>query len=387
MPDITTKAARSKLAERMEPYWHPLGKGTALGYRQKQTGSWIARRRDAAGKQHYQALGEKPDFASAKSAAERWIASQASAVHRTPTRGTVRDALAAYVRDKRQAGKRASALDAGKRFALTVDRTSSLGRMTLEDVRREDVIAWRNGLRKGRAPRSVNRQVRAVTAAINWAVSEGGFNGSREVWRMRALEDDAEHASPTFLTADQRTRLIAASPAPLAAFLEGLFHLGARPSELARATVAEFDANGGTVTVWSRKGRNAKKRTRATVLSAKGLEFFKAQARGKLPKAPLIANDAGKHWTDQEWCAAIEKTILAVNQAADKNKKPANRIPHGVSAYSMRHSRISELLQLHGIDALSVAQQCGSSVQMLAKYYFKFISTSMRAKLDAVVSA
>jgi integrase len=254
--------------------------------------------------------------------------------------------------------------------------------MKLEDVRREDLIDWRNGLRKGRAPRSVNRQVRAVTAALNWAVTEGGFSGNRDAWRLGALSDESEHASPVFLTPDQRERLIAAAVPHVAAFLEGLSHLGARPSELARTTVADFDPRGASVTLWSRKGRNAKKRTRATVLSSKGLEFFRAQARGKLPRAPLIANEKGEHFTDQQWCAGIERAITAVNDAADKKKTPALRIPKGVSAYSFRHSRISELLQLYAVDPLTVCQQVGTSVQMLQLHYFKFIESNMRERLD-----
>jgi integrase len=253
--------------------------------------------------------------------------------------------------------------------------------MKLSDVRREDVIAWRNGLRKGRQPRSTNRQVRAVTAALNWAVGDGGFSGNREAWRLTSLTDDNEHASPLFLTAEQRARLIAAAAPHVAAFLEGLGHLGARPSELARATVADLDLKGATVTLWSRKGRNAKKRTRATILSPKGLEFFRAQACDKLRKAPLIANAAAGHFTDQEWCAGIELAIEAVNDAAVKANNPAHRIPKGASAYSFRHSRISELLQLHHIDPLTVCQQLGTSVQMLQKYYFKFIESNMRERL------
>lgn len=387
MHNITTRAGRTALPERQEPYWYPLSKGNAVGYRAKGTGSWIARHRDRNGKQNYNALGSFADFSAAKVAAEAWIKTLTSSVHRAPSRGTVRDALAGYIRNKRANGRRASAWDAGKRFRLTVGRKSALGQMKIEEVRREDVIDWRRGLRKGRAARSVNRQVRAVTAALNWAVSDGGFNGNREAWRLSALEDDSEHSSPVFLSADERARLIGAAPAPLASFLEGLAHLGARPSELARATVADFDAKGGTVTLWSRKGRNAKKRTRATVLSAKGLDFFRAQARGKLPKAPLIGNDTAEHWTDQQWCAGIERTITSINKAADEAKKPADRIPKGVSAYSFRHSRISELLQIYAVDPLTVCQQVGTSVQMLQLHYFKFIQSSMREKLDAVVKA
>jgi integrase len=64
--------------------------------------------------------------------------------------------------------------------------------------------------------------------------------------------------------------------------------------------------------------------------------------------------------------------------------RPVQRIPSGVSAYSFRHTRISELLQRYGVDPLTVAAQCGTSLIMIEKYYFKFIAGSMRDKLNAV---
>jgi integrase len=112
-----------------------------------------------------------------------------------------------------------------------------------------------------------------------------------------------------------------------------------------------------------------------------GAEFFKAQAKGKLPLAPLFATDEGEHWTTQQWSRGIRTAIVAANKKA---KKPAQRIPPGVSAYSFRHTRISELLQVYGVDPLTVAQQTGTSIGMIEKAYFKFIPNVMRAKLDAV---
>ena len=253
--------------------------------------------------------------------------------------------------------------------------------MRLEDVRREDVEQWRDGLRRGRLPRSVNRQVRAVVAALNFAVSKRGHMGTREAWELEHLVDDGEENVAVFLTSEQRTHLIAHSSRPLAALLTGYTHTGARPSELAEATVADFDASAGTITLRHRKGRGAKLRSRAVMLSDEGIIFFLAEARGKLPKAPLISGADGGHWRAGDWSVAIR---AAANAANASSTKAAQRIPAHVSAYSFRHSRISELLQLYGIDPLTVAQQCGTSMLMIEKYYFKFISNAMREKLNAI---
>jgi hypothetical protein len=106
--------------------------------------------------------------------------------------------------------------------------------------------------------------------------------------------------------------------------------------------------------------------------------------RQRLPQALLIANEDSGHFTDQEWCGEIARAIAAANKTA---KKPEQKIPAGASSYSFRHTRISDLLQVYGIEPLTTAQQTGTSIAMIEKFYFKFISSSVRDKLNAVKSA
>ncbi len=380
MSNLTTKVGRAKLAPRREPYWVQLRKGAYVGFR-AGPGTWIVRCRDRTDKQQYHSLGAAGEYVAAKAAAEKWLDLMTAGHHRTHLRGTVRDSLCAYVRHLRSIGRRATAWDAGQRFRLTVSRNSDFGRMRLEDVTREDTEAWRDRLRKGRQPRSVNRQVRAVVAALNFAVAQRGHVGNREAWELVHLVDDGEENVAVFLTPAQRDRLIAAAPPALAALLTGYGHTGARPSELAEATVADFDAKGGTVTLKHRKGRGGKLKARAVMLSDEGTAFFRTQARGKLPKAPLLPRDDGGHWRALDWSLPIREAAAQANKSA---KKPSQRIPAGVSAYSFRHTRISELLQVYKVDPLTVAAQCGTSLVMIEKYYFKFIAGSMREKLNAM---
>jgi integrase len=390
--DIVNKSGRIKLPERQEPYWAPLSAGAALGYRKKAQGSWIVRWRDRTGKVRFESLGAHPDFNSARAAAVEVVTKMTASSRRTPARGTVRAALMSYVLHMRKIGRRATAQEARKRFALTVPAANDvkkiavdpLRNMRLDAVTRDDMEEWRSRLSVGREPRSVNRQVRAVVAALNYAVDNGGYAGNPKAWKLTALTDEGEESTPVFLTAEQRTRIIATAPPALAALLTGYAHLGCRPSELEKAVVADFDAAGGTVTLRHKKGRGGKLRVRAVMLTKEGVAFFKEQARGKLPRAALIATDTGTHWDDQRRCGGIQKAIEAVNTAA---KKPAQKIPAGASAYSFRHSRISELLQVYGIDPLTVAQQTGTSVAMIERSYFKFIASAMRDKLNAVKSA
>jgi len=60
------------------------------------------------------------------------------------------------------------------------------------------------------------------------------------------------------------------------------------------------------------------------------------------------------------------------------------RVPRGASAYSFRHARISELLQVYGVDPLTVAAQTGTSLRMIERTYFKFIRSAMLEKLASL---
>jgi integrase len=54
------------------------------------------------------------------------------------------------------------------------------------------------------------------------------------------------------------------------------------------------------------------------------------------------------------------------------------------TAYSFRHARISELLQIYGVDPLTVAAQTGTSIATIEKAYLRFIPSAMQEKLAAL---
>ena len=79
------------------------------------------------------------------------------------------------------------------------------------------------------------------------------------------------------------------------------------------------------------------------------------------------------------WAEEVRKAIAAHNQTA----RGTERVPSGASAYSFRHARISELLQVYGVDPLTVGAQTGTSLRMIERAYYKFIPSVMREKLAA----
>lgn len=365
---------------RREPYWQRLNEGAYVGFR-RGPDTWLARYRGRDGKQQWKPLGESLEFDDAKKAAEEWLSQLAGSPVRSTKRDTVRAALEAYVADLKRHGRSDAATEAEGRFKLTVweDDVASL---LLEEASADDFLEWRDRLRKGRQPRSINRHVRSVVAGLNRA-RQLGHIGNPEAWKLKPLADDAEDEGDTavFLTPEQRKAILEAASQPLGEFLRGLEYTGARPKELAAATAGGFEA--GALRLAHRKGRPPKLRVRHVVLGADGMEFFKQQAKRKLPAALLFTEDGEQHWRRHVWAREFRAAVTKVNETA----KGKARIPPAASAYSFRHARISELLQVHGVDPLTVAAQTGTSVAMIEKTYLKFIPHAMQEKLASVRSA
>jgi len=379
MPDLSRKSARERLKIRREPYWQRLGEGAYLGFR-RGPDTWIARYRTRDGKQAYQALAEATDYDKAKSAAEAWFGQLGSTAVRSAKRGTVRAALETYLDWLRDQGRDSTADTCEQRFGLIVWNDPIAG-IKLQVLTKDDMREWRDRLREGRKPRSINRHVRSIVAGLNRA-HELGHVGNPDAWKLSPLADDVDEAGDTavMLSTEQRQALVASADPITALFLRGLELTGARPKELADAVASDFDKQTGTVRLQHRKGRPAKLRSRAVVLSAEGVAFFSKQAKGKTPKAPLLVGPSGGHWDRFQWSKATRTAVDAHNKTAKGNE----RIPDGASAYSFRHARISELLQIHGIDPLTVALQTGTSIRMIEKAYFRFIAPALRDKLAKI---
>lgn len=398
MTDITRKTIRATLKPRDEPYWLRLGPGLALGFR-AGSNTWIAKFRGKDKRKQYNALVGAVDYDDAKRRAEEWFSTLTGTAVRSVKRDSVQKALERYLKFLRTQGRHDAADEAEGRFRLTVygdedgdRRADPIANLSLESATRDDFDEWRERLRidgsgKPRQPRSINRHVRAVVAGLNKA-HELGHVGNREAWQLSALADDREDDGETavFLDEAQRRAIIEASGQHLQDFLRGLELTGARPKELAEATAGDFD--GEQLRLQHRKGKPAKLRTRFVVLDVEGVKFFATQAKNKLPGAYLFTEDGQQQWRRHVWARELRAAVKVINKTA----KGKARIPvankekgeAGASAYSFRHARISELLQVHGIDPLTVAHQTGTSVAMIERHYLKFIPSAMRAKLAAV---
>jgi len=384
MPDLSRKSSRKTLKVRHDPYWQRLSEGAYLGFR-RGAETWIARYRDRDRRQQYAPLGGPQEFDEAKEKAEAWLAQMGSSAARTPKRDTVRAALETYVAALEKAKRDDAAKEAKGRFKLTVYE-DVLADVSLEDATSDDFSEWRDRLTGGREPRSVNRHVRSVIAALNLA-HRAGHVGNPEAWRLKALPDDVDDAdvveTAVYMTPEQRKALIAAATPAAALFFRGLEMTGARPSELAAAKVSHFAAEKKHIRLASRKGRKSTLRVRYTELIAdEDVAFFAEIVGDRSGDKWIFSEDAAgaQPWRRHMWSRAMRAAIEKHNETA----KGKERLPKDIGAYSFRHTRISELLQVHGIDPLTTAQQTGTSGAMIEKHYLKFIPSALRKKLDAM---
>ena len=129
-----------------------------------------------------------------------------------------------------------------------------------------------------------------------------------------------------------------------------------------------------------RKGRPPKLRSRHVVLDEEGVAFFTSQARGKDPANRLFTTADGQPWRRDQWAQEVRSAVSALNKGSQGEQRVASR----ASAYSFRHARISELLQVYGVDPLTVAAQTGTSLRMIERTYFKFIRSAMLEKLSSL---
>ena len=382
---LDTVAGRSKLTARREPYWLPLGEitGAYVGFR-RGPDTWIARVYED-GLQHYHQLGRFEDHRAAIRAAREWVTARDQGV--TDFDATVADACRAYLSNlEQEKGAKASQEARSRLQRRILGRTPDearkararsleahkLGRKPLGKLRAADVEAWRDELvpegltgearRKARA--SANREMAALIAALNHA-HKRQMVATNSAWvTVGKFSDVQARRHRRHVTVDERRALLEAAEAvgtgAIRELLEGLMVTGARPVELARATVGDYDRASGTLSLVSFKGASAEPRVREIPLRALSAEaLIKKLCKDKLPAAPIFTRDDGNAWGHSDWDHLVRDARAAANL------KP-------LTAYDLRHTFITEALT-GGVDPMTVARLVGTSLQMISMTYGKLI--------------
>lgn len=367
---INTVTARSKLKPRREPYWHRISKGFYLGYRKMTStsaGTWVVRvTSEDNTKDTYRTLGDFPDLQDH----QRFDAaiSEATKVVDHISKGgsiaakTVADACANYVENQRDRKGEKAALDAQKRFKGYVLNNPKFAALELSKLTPAHIDTWRKALiarpttsggNRGerRSDSTLNRDITPFRAALNLAFEEGWVT-TDFAWRgkLKPLEG-ADQKRELYLDRDQRSKFIANADPSLALFLKAMCLLPVRPGALAALKVSDFDARLSQLNIGSDKTGQRKIKLPPTTAAV-----FKDAAKLKLPSAPLLSRNDGSSWNKDAWKWPVKTAATAAG------------LPEGTTAYTLRHSVISDLVH-DGLDLLTVAQISGTSVRMIERHY------------------
>lgn len=380
---INTVAARAKLKPRREPYWHRISKGFYLGFRKMtatSAGSWVLRTTsEDNAKDTYKTLGDYPELADH----QRFDAAMAEAMKLVEHIGkggittpkTIRDVCDNYVAHIRQTKTESAAKDVERRFKSYVLDDVRLAKLEVSKLTPAHVDAWRKrlaarpvkqGLRgikrkeegyaldklaKLRTPSTLNRDMTPFRAALNLAFEEGWVT-TDFAWRgkLKPLED-ADMKRELYLDKAQRAKLIECAEPDLALFLRGMAMLPVRPGALANSKVGDFDKRLMVLRV-----KVDKTGSRTIKLPQATAKLFLDAAKDKLPNAPLFAREDGSAWNKDSWKYPVKRAALAA------------KMPDGTTAYTLRHSVITDLVH-GGLDLLTVAQISGTSVRMIELHY------------------
>jgi site-specific recombinase XerD len=369
---IDTVASRSKLKPRRGPYWHRLKKGCYVGYRKMTAaggGSWLARTRheEAGVQQLYKPLGEFLELAdhlrfdAATKAAHAWFdyLGRGGVAHAA----TVAEACSRYLRHLKVSKSQRAVRDAEARFASYVLNHTKLAATELAKLTPAQIESWReslqklptrSGARRGerRSDSTLNRDMTCFRAALNLAYMDGLLT-TDFAWRskLRPIKN-ADQRRELYLDRAQRVKFIENAPTDLGVFLRGLCQLPLRPGALAELKAGDFD--------WRLKvlkiGHDKSGKDRRIKLPDVTAAFFEAATKDKLPTASLLSRADGKAWNKDSWKWPVKAAVEAA------------KLPDGTTAYTLRHSVISDLVH-DGLDLLTVAQISGTSVAMIERHY------------------
>jgi integrase len=170
-----------------------------------------------------------------------------------------------------------------------------------------------------------------------------------------------------YLDRDERRKFIDATCEEARPFVKALCHLPLRPGALAGLTVRDFDKRTRSLIVGKDKNDSPRQISLPPVIA----DFFAAQIKGKLPVAPIFARADGQAWNKDSWKVPIKDAVTVA------------RLPGAASAYTLRHSVITDLIRA-GLPILTVAQLSGTSVAMIEKHYGHLVRDDAEKALASI---
>jgi integrase len=388
---LMSRTARETLRPSRKPYYRPIERGIALGYRKpkKGPGTWLVRRyvgndsysvRNLITTDGHPIFADDHEDANGKTVLDFGQAQDAIRAHKNQLTGTaapstVADALVDYFRFLKSDGRsehairdvycRANALilpklGTVKITALTSDRlrrwrdelVSAAPRLR---TREGDEQKYRriNGEDAKRARRaSANRTWTILRAALNHAFSEGKVV-SDSAWRKVKPFKKVDSARIRYLTIAEAMRLVNSSDAQFRPLVQAALQTGCRYGELIGLEVRDFNPDAGTLAI--RHSKSGK--PRHVVLTVEGQRLFTSLTAGRNGHESLLHKADG-----QPWRAAHQKRPML--EACERAK-----ITPPINFHGLRHTWASLAVMNH-MPLMVVARNLGhSDTRMVEKHY------------------
>ena len=387
MPDLSRIGEREKLKPKAgdEPHWQRLRQGCYLGYRpskKKAGGTWFARVYDPDTSRNsrkalggYGMLSGHDVFKQAKADAENWAETVESGGERARDMVTVKDACEAYLEQK--PGSIAEGV-----FRRHV-YSDPIAKVKLDKLRRHHLRAWRKRLEeapalltrtkkgekrwKERAKSTVNRDMVPLRAALGMVLMHGAPNTDAAWQEAFKPFKGADKRRELYLDRVERKRLIEVTGDDARPFVKALCLLPLRPGALASLAVRDFDKRTRSLTIGKDKNGNPRQISLPLIIA----DFFAEQVKGKLPTASIFARAGGQAWNKDAWKYPIKEAVKAAI------------LPGAASAYTLRHSVITDLIRAR-LPILTVAQLSGTSVAMIEKHYGHLVRDDAEEALAAL---
>jgi integrase len=388
MADLSRIGEREKLKPRSgnESHWHRLRQGVYLSYRpsrKKVGGIWFARFYDAEANRNarkrlgdYGTLSGHDVFKQAKADAEAWAETVETGGERARDLETVKDACEAYL--EQRPGSIAEGV-----FRRHV-YSDPIAKVKLDKLRRHHMKEWRKRLEqapalvtrtkdaekkrmKERSKATVNRDMVPLRAALGMVLKPGAPN-TDAAWQeaLRPFKG-ADKRRELYLDRDERKKMIDACCDEAKPFVKPLCVLPLRPGALAGLTVRDFDKRTRALTVGKDKNGKPRQLTMPQMIA----EFFETQVTDKLPTASIFARTSGEAWNKDAWKHPIKDAVEAAS------------LPRAASAYTLRHSVITDLIRAR-LPILTVAQLSGTSVAMIEKHYGHLVRDDAEEALASI---
>jgi len=378
---LDTAAARERLRVRPDPYTHRLARGLHVLYR-RTSDTWGVKYRSPDGATSREWFGtsgelEGDPFEAAVAKAWQW---RKDLEGPTASDLMVHHAISGYLTKRYNDGSEDSYRST--RSFLHRHILPQIGHHRIAKLRTAGLIRWRDRTfarllanshetdpvqRDRKSRQATNYVVTLLKAALNSAHKSHPNLPQIEWKNLERLPMPKGRQQPRMLILkdpEPQFLLNACEDDYLRDVVAFALLTGARPGEIYRMLVGDYDRDRGE---WDL--RAGKTGPRTVTLSADACALLDRVSAGRPKDAPMFTRADGEPWTTGRVQHPFKRAV-----------KRAGLDP-ATCMYTARHTVISRLLTA-GMPSLAVAQEMGTSLEMLQQNYAKFMRDDRRAMIE-----